>query len=308
MNEDAHRLAFHHVVVIVNPVAGRGLGMRLVPRLEHLVREAIAATTQACEVRVALTSVTTDAESLAREAVAHGADLVVAAGGDGTLNGVVNAVAGTSVGIAQIPLGTGNDFARALGVPRSPHEAVRLLRDGRIAQMDVGVADGRRFLNVAGCGFDAAVAEQMNRRRRWLSGTPAYVLTVLATLARYRPVPMRIRVDETTIETPAMLCAVANGTGYGGGMRIAPEARWDDGLLDVCVVKAVGKLEFLRAFPRVFRGNHTTHPKVIMLRGKTVHVESAWPVPALLDGELAGNTPVQFAVEPRALRFVVPLR
>jgi diacylglycerol kinase (ATP) len=232
--------------------------------------------------------------------------MVIAAGGDGTLHGVVNGVVGGSATVAQIPLGTGNDFARAVGIPIRPAEAAGVLASGRAALVDLGRVGNRLFINAAGCGFDAAVAERVNRGFRSLGGASAYIAAVIATLFRYRATAMTITVDGQSIARRAMLCAVANGTGYGGGMRIAPEARWDDGLLDVCIVAECSRIEFLRAFPQVFRGVHTHHPKVQMLRGKRVTVESDPPVGVLVDGEIAGTTPVILETVPGAIRFVVP--
>jgi diacylglycerol kinase (ATP) len=166
----------------------------------------------------------------------------------------------------------------------------------------------RRFVNVAGCGFDAAVAERVNRGYRFLSGTSAYIASVLATLAFYRPSDLTVVVDGAELRGPAMTCAVANGASYGGGMRIAPDARFDDGVFDVCVIGACTRTEFLRSFPLVFRGTHVDHPKVTMIRGRTIEIVSSPPVPVLADGELAGQTPARFAMMPAGVRFVVPLR
>lgn len=299
----ANDACFGHVVVVLNPAAGRGLGRRWQPVLAQGLHRALG---RECHIEFRHTELDRDAETVAREALHDGADLIVAAGGDGTLHGVVNALAWSGVPVAQIPLGTGNDFARAVGIPMNPMEALEVLRTGSAVPVDLGLKGERYFINAAGCGFDAAVAERIQRGFRRLRGTSAYVAAVIATLLRYRATDMTVTVDGTTVAQRAMLCAVANGRSYGGGMRIAPEARWDDGLLDICVVAACTPLEFLRAFPMVFRGEHLRHPKVTLLRGSSVTVASEPAASVLMDGELCGATPVSFGIAPGALQFVVP--
>lgn len=304
------QLPYRRVAVVLNPAAGRGRAGRSRAQLERTCDAAFQGLGRHVAVSVQETAPNRSACSIAREAVIDGADLVVAAGGDGTLNGVLNGMLSApgdcAAALGLVPLGTGDDLARALDIPRSVEGALSVLAAGRIRQLDVGLAGERRFLNVAGCGFDAAVAERINRSVRLLSGRAAYIWAVLDVLRGFRPADMVIRVDDAVLSVSAMMCAVANGTGYGGGMRIAPDARLDDGLLDVCVIAACGRLEFVRAFPRVFRGTHVSHPKVHMLRGRTVHIVSEPAFPVLVDGELEGHTPVIFTVAPRAVRFVVP--
>ena len=302
-HEGGDRPRYRKAVIVLNPVAGRGRGLRAAESVERAVRLALGPT---CSVSRRLTSPEEGAEELAREAVREGADLIIAAGGDGTLHGVVNGAAGAPATVAQIPLGTGNDFARAVGIPARPAEAAGVLASGHAALVDLGKLGNQLFINAAGCGFDAAVAERVNRGFRSLGGPSAYIAAVIATLLSYRATVMTITVDGQRVERRAMLCAVANGTGYGGGMRLAPEARWDDGMLDVCIVAECSRIEFLRAFPQVFRGAHTHHPKVQMLRGKRMTVESDPPVGVLVDGEITGTTPVIIETVPSALRFVVP--
>src|SRR5579872_6180322 len=258
------------------------------------------------EWQIAQTTGPGSATRIAAEAAASGADIVAAAGGDGTLNEVLNGVAGSRSALALLPMGTGNDFARTVGLYGRLPLAVQTLFDGDARPIDAGHVAGRWFLNVAGCGFDAAVAERANRGPRWLSGAPAYIAAVIATIARFRPAGLRLTLDGETRELRAMLCSVANARFYGGGMRIAPDARLDDGLFDVCLLAEAGVLEFLTPFPRVFRGTHTAHPKVAMLRARQVGIESDRPLPLLIDGEVIGTTPAEFSLEPYAVRFLFP--
>lgn len=295
--------AVRRISVIVNVAAGRGRGAQQLPGLE-------AALARACEAAGAAfsiipTAAPDDGERLAREAAEGGADLVVAAGGDGTVCEVENGLAGSAARMGIVPLGTGNDLARHLRLPGTIDEAVGVLFRGSPTPIDVGVMNGRRFTNVAGCGFDAQVAACMNRDRLF-KGTMAYIVATVRTLASFRAAALRLTVDDTCVETRAMMCAFANSSTYGGGMRVAPQASVCDGLLDICVVKEVGRIEFLRAFPRVFKGTHITHPKVTMLLGSRVLIESDRPLPMLVDGEVLGTTPAEITVEPGALTVMVP--
>lgn len=284
----------------MNARAGRGSAARRTRDVADAIEAAfgISADVQLC--------LGESVEQTTAAAVASGADLVLAAGGDGTLAGVVNGVAGSGAAIGLIPMGTGNDFARAVGLPLDPLTAIRCLAHGRVQRLDVGVREGRRFINVAGCGFDAVVARRVNAGYRLLRGSAAYLAAVMGTLATHRPARFKLEVDGEIFEADAMMCAIANGTSYGGGMKVAPRARADDGMLDVCLVLACSKLEFILAFPRVYRGEHLSHRRVRFFRGRKVTVSCDPAQPVLMDGELVEPTPASFLAEPGAVPFLVP--
>lgn len=283
--------------IIVNPRAGRGRAGKYLPRLR-------AARPQD---EILLTEGPGEAETLARAAAARGRN-IAAGGGDGTLNEVLNGAFGVGVTLAVIPLGTGNDFARTLRLG-SVEQALATLDYGTARPIDVGVAraaTGERYwLNIAGAGFDAAVAARINRGG-WLRGTPAYIAAVAHTLRTFQAAKIEMTADGETQQHTALLCAIANAQSYGGGMRIAPEADLNDGLLDTCVIKDATPLEFMRALPSVFRGAHTGHPKIQMGRtaAVTLHCDG-WPV--LLDGEVwieAATGPIEFSLRPRSVKFL----
>ncbi len=247
------------------------------------------------------------ATELARTAADAGVQVVVAAGGDGTLCEVLNGVIGRDVKLGLIPLGTGNDFARTVGVGLTIKEAVLSIFYGDPVRIDVGKIRDRYFINVAGCGFDAVVAERINKGVRNLSGKAAYVSAVYQSLKDFDPVDMKLTLDGETREVRALLCAVANARSYGGGMKVAPDALLNDGVFDICVVSA-GKWEFVKSFPKVYKGTHTNHPDVFMARAKTVRVETGKPVRVIVDGELYGETPAEFTVVPKAVTLLGPER
>jgi diacylglycerol kinase (ATP) len=247
-----------------------------------------------------------DGTRLAAEAAAAGADIVAAAGGDGTYCEVVNGLLGTDAIMGILPLGTGNDFSRHLGLNTDLDHAVDTLFKGAPKPVDVGETQGRYFLNVAGCGFDGAAAERVNRGFRQLHGTAAYVAGVLQCLITFKPASFRITLDGETIARRAMMCTVANSSSYGGGMMVAPNALIDDGLFDICLLKEFTKPEFIWNFPRVFKGTHTTHPKVEMRRAEHILVETDRPLPVLVDGDVVGTTPVEFKMHKHAIRVMTP--
>lgn len=324
------------VVVVLNPKSGRGEGSRRRPELERLLeQEARRLTPASAEWEIVETTGPASGADLACEAASSGADVVAGAGGDGTLHEIGNGLmrfsaanmpgrpAAETSGVAieetnpspkllrlprlgVIPVGTGNDFSRALGIGTDLSLAVRTLFHGAPRALDLGKAQDRYFLNVAGCGFDAAVADRINRGFGFLRGRTAYLAAVVETLIRYRAAPLRLTIDGKTHEMRAMLCSVANATSYGGGMKIAPDAKIDDGLFDLCILREAGRIEFLSAFPRVFRGTHVTHPKVTMLRARIVKIESESPLPILMDGEIVGTTPVEFTLLPHVLEVMTP--
>ncbi len=295
-------------VIVLNPAGGHGRAGRRRPELERLLEAASARqpSEDRLEWEIRQTTAPGSASEIAARSAAEGADIVAAAGGDGTLNEVLNGLMGSQVKLALLPFGTGNDFSRTVGLYGSLPRAVDTLFNGRPARIDVGRMAERCFLNVAGCGFDAIVAERANHGPRWLTGSPAYVFAVLRTLASFRAAEFCLTVDGVQRVQRAMMCSVANARTYGGGMRIAPTAQLDDGLFDLCILAEAGTLEFVRAFPRVFQGTHTTHPKITMLQARHVRIESAPALPLLIDGEVIGTTPAEFTLLPSAIEFLFP--
>lgn len=287
-------------VFVVNPASGRGAAKAKWARISRRLDNA----------RVLTTRQRGDGTALAREAVRLGAEVVVACGGDGTVSEVAAGIADSEAVLAVIPLGTGNDFSRRLGHGTNADAALATLDHGKISPLGAirWTCGGREGLavNICGCGFDAVVAERINRSGRMLKGTTAYIVAVLDTLRTFRSVNLRLTIDGETLDTDAMLCAVANAVSYGGGMKVAPNARIDDGWLDMVVVKGVSKFEFLRAFPRVFSGSHLDHPRVISRQARRVRIEAAESVPCLSDGELVGRTPIEFEIVPGLLQVLRP--
>jgi len=290
------------VAVLWNPRGGRGRASRLKPQAES--------TLAALAPRWIETKGGQGTTEQARVLASEGFSLIVAAGGDGTVGQVAAGLLGTSTKLAVLPFGTGNDLARCLGIGTDIAGAcsVILAASTKFVDMAEWSSPGGSgiFVNVAGCGFDGEVARTINHGFRHVTGQTAYLLAILRTLRDYRPVAVRVEVDGQVDEGPAMLCAVANATSYGGGLRIAPTASLADGLLDVVRVGALGKAEFLVNFPKLLKGTHLSHPKVTHLRGRSVRLVAPESATFLTDGELVPGGDVRVKVLPGALQVVVP--
>jgi diacylglycerol kinase (ATP) len=290
------------IVVVANPTAGRGKAGRRIGTATSILRELRVEH----EVRVAGSP--TEMEEVCREAGEQGAEIVAVLGGDGTVSCAANGLVGTGAALAVLPAGTGDDIARALGAG-SFTAAVRLLANPSTAAIDLarvraGEID-RCFVNIAGAGFDSEVNETANAMSLRLGGTGTYVAALVKTLSRFTPARYDLTIEGEPLRVDAMLVVVGSGISYGGGMKVLPHASMTDGVLDLCVVEALSKGAFLRAFPKVFRGRHTTHPKVRMLRATSVTIEANRGVQVYADGERVGPLPASFEVLAGALPVVV---
>ena len=303
------------VLFVVNPAAGHGRGHA---RWEK-GRELAARLWPEHEVRV--TDRPGHGRELARAAILDGTELVVAVGGDGTLGEVVDGYlslpeqARTSAAIATFPAGSGCDFARHTGVPREPEAWAAAMAAGRRKPLDAAHAsfrtrDGelrsRHFLNVAALGLAGDVAVGVEKRGKPLGGTLTYLLEGLRAIAGARPRSMKLVVDGRE-EAPAdyHLVAAANTSTIGGGMKIAPGADAEDGLLDVVTVGALSRMELLRLMPSLYTGGHVGAPGVILRRARRIEIYSDEPLHLNLDGDLDGVTPAIFEALPKAVPFLL---
>ena len=250
-----------------------------------------------------------DALSLAADAVSRSVPVIVAVGGDGTFNEVINGATGEDgrprVAIGAVMTGRGRDACRNLGLPREPLAAVRRLVEGREVRRDLGLArwpGGRRFfVNAAGAGFDAVVAARAARLGG--GGTVPYLRAVLHALRAYAPVEITVESGEASWRGPAAGVVVSNGAHFGGGMRIAPGADPADGALDLVLLGALGRGELMAWLPTIYWGGHLRNRKVRRARIERARIESTAPLPVELDGEVCGETPLDVSVCPGALRL-----
>jgi diacylglycerol kinase (ATP) len=256
---------------------------------------------------------------LAARAAAEGADVLVVVGGDGsvheTVNGLVAAGRGHDVEVAVLPRGTGKDFVRSLRIPGKLTDAIDVARDGRTRTIDVGRArftawDGSEaeayFANFAGAGISGAIARRANTMSKAAGGRVSFLWATVAVFAGWKSEAITADVDGTRRSGQMFEVLAMNGDYAAGGMWLTPEAAPDDGRLDVLLIGDVTKADFVRTFPKIYRGKHLGHPKIEVLHGRTVTIEADSRLPIVLDGEQPGTTPVLFELVPGALRVRVP--
>ena len=296
------------IAFIANPAAGKGREGREGRRLRAgLERAGVAG-------EWLQTSAPDDGIALAERSAREGATLVVAVGGDGTVNEVVGGLMrvpkeGRPL-LAVFPAGTGNDYSRVLGLTKWDVEgAADAIRRRDVRTLDAGEVNGRFFANSVGLGFDGAVAETA-AKVRYLKGFPAYLWSVFKVLRTWENFELTLTVDGRTISGRALLAAVANGPRSGGGFLLAPDAKADDGLFDVCRLGDLKKLEALRHLPKALDGSHVGLPWVTILRAREVVLASDRPLTAHVDGNLATGVahpdPLRIRILPRALRVLAP--
>lgn len=293
------------IAVAINPQAAFGRSGSVGPRVAAALRAAGYEVLALQEDNIELLRQSVHA------AVEAGVDLLVVVGGDGMVSLGTNVVAGTAVPLAIVACGTGNDLARGLGLPTGrTDDVIAGLLDALTRQpRTIDAARVRHgelttwFAGALSAGFDAVVNERANRMTR-PRGKSRYTLAIVRELLTFRPISYRLIVDGIPSEERAMLVSVANNVSIGGGMRIAPDAKIDDGYLDLFLVKPLSRLAFLRVFPRVFSGTHTDHPRVVLRRCRTVRIEADGLV-AYADGERIGALPVDVEIVPSSLNVYV---
>ncbi len=282
------------IALLTNPTAGKGKGARAA--VAALVRLRSAGLT----VRSLVGRGADESLDLAHQAVADGVDALVICGGDGMVNLGIQAVATTATPLGIIPAGTGNDIARYFGLPRKdPVAAAQRVVDGTPRTIDLVRVGHKYFATVLAAGFDAVVNERANKMT-WPKGQMRYNVATLAELRTFEPLPYTLELDGRSMTFSAMLVAIGNGPSFGGGLRIAEGAKLDDGLLDVVIIKPMGKLELVRTYPKLFKGTHTTHPQYEHHLARTVTV-AAPGIVAYADGERFGPLPLTMECVPGAL-------
>lgn len=285
--------------VIVNPAAGRGRAGRAL--------EGVHASLQrlGLEHRIEATHSLDHARDLARSATAAG-ETAVAFGGDGLISAVADALRDSDGLLGVLPGGRGNDFARALGIPLDPCVACEVLATGTTRSLDLGEINGRTFVGIASCGIDAD-ANRIANRSRHVGGNLVYTYAALRALAQWSPAAFTVTIDGGRPHTiTGYTVAVANSSSYGGGMRLAPAARLDDGLLEIVVIAHMTKLRFLRLLPTVFWGGHVNHAGVEVLQGRHVEIAASRPSEVYADGDPIAHLPASVHALPGAVRALVP--
>jgi YegS/Rv2252/BmrU family lipid kinase len=286
------------LTLLVNPASAHGRTLKLLPAVEQELDE------RRIPFRVERTRGLEDGVERALQAV-EANEVPVVISGDGLVGAIGGAMAGSETPLGIIPGGRGNDLARVLGIPDDPLAAVALLAAGESRRIDVGEANGKRFLGIVSVGFDSE-CNRLANEVTIIRSNLVYVYSLFRTLLPWRPARFTIRSESERIRTSGYSISVANNSTFGGGMRIAPQAELDDGLLDVITVGEVGKLRFVANLRKVFNGTHIDDEQVRMFRTSRVEITASRPFPVYADGEHLTELPVSVRVLPRALSVLAP--
>jgi YegS/Rv2252/BmrU family lipid kinase len=286
------------LALLVNPSSAGGRTVKLLPRIEAALDEARV------PFRVVRTRDLNHGVETALRAVEAG-ELPVVISGDGLIGAVGGAMAGAETPMGIVPGGRGNDLARVLGIPEEPEAAVEVLAAGHSRRIDVGEANGERFLGIVSVGFDSE-ANRLANETRFIRGSLVYAYAALLTLIRWKPVRFTVRIDEERMRFTGYSVSVANSKSFGGGMLVAPDAELDDGMFDVVMAGEGGKLRFVGNLPKVFKGTHVELDEIRVFRAQHLELNASRPVPVYADGEHLTDLPATLRVLPHALSVIVP--
>lgn len=284
---------------LINPVANAGKCLEKFAAVEELLQKRGVSYRVECSKRPG------DITLLAKEAAIRKEDCVVVVGGDGTVREAVEALTYSETALCILPFGTGNDFAKTLGITESPSEGVERLLRGESAYIDAAKANTSYFLNVAGFGFDVEVLLQTERYKKRFKAKSAYIMGLLHALVHLKPYRITVEGTEQGRQYAAMIASVGNGRYIGGGMAAHPGADVKDGLLDVCIMHNVKKRRVPPVLTRFVKGRHIGLPETAYYRAKTVTITAETELPVQLDGEIIEKTPVTFQVLPNAIRLIL---
>lgn len=286
------------LTLLVNPASAGGKTLKLLPRVEQ------ALDARRIEFRVQRTRSIEHGIDQALGAVEAG-EVPVVISGDGLIGAVGGAMAGAETPLGIVPGGRGNDLARVLGIPDDPIGAVEVLAAGHARRIDVGEANGKRFLGIVSAGFDSE-ANRLANETHFLRGNLVYAYAALRTLLSWKPARFTVRVDDERIRFTGYSVSVANSRAFGGGMYIAPNAELDDGEFDIVTVGEGGKLRFVGNLPKVFKGTHVEEDEVHVFRAPHLELTASQPFPVYADGEHLTDLPASLRILPKALSVLVP--
>lgn len=287
---------------IVNPMAGKGKSLKLIPEIEkifNILKE---------EYKIEITQFPKHATELVKHYTSKEDYRVYAVGGDGTLNEVLNGMVQSNSSLAVIPAGSGNDFIKSITSTPKQNILERTIL-GTDKFIDIGTINNRYFLNVSSLGIDAKIAFNAKyfKRLPFINGFLAYYFSIMFTIFNYSSENLHIKIDNTELILKSLLVAFGNGSCYGGGMKVLPKAKIDDGYFDVCHVKALGKLKILRFFPLIIKGHHEKLAEfVTFYKCKTAEVSCKKAIPINIDGEILLSNHISLEIFSSKVKFVIP--
>lgn len=286
-----------NTLIIVNPVAGKGKALKIVPLLEEVCKK------NNLDYSIKYTSKPKDGTYLAGQGVKDGFQKIVSVGGDGTLNEVVNGIAGSDCILGVIPGGTGNDFARTIYKNHDVNNIIYNVIKGEISIIDIAKCNENYFINIGSGGFDSQVALEAEKTKKFFSGSAAYIVALIKTIFLYKSKLMKVSIDGQEFEKNTLLTAVANGKYYGGGILPAPSALLNDGIFDVCFVENMSKIKMLLMFPKYIKGKHQGTKGVSFYKGRNIKISSEKEFGVNIDGEVSVHKNVEFRIIPNGIRI-----
>lgn len=286
-------------LIIHNPYSGRSKSKnvleKLIPRLE----------VAGVEYELLETKLETEPSTYIQPRVDKSITDVIAIGGDGTLNHVLNGIHDCNVTLNIIPSGTGNDFVKNIDIGKSFKEQIDTILDGKEISIDVGICNKRFFLNGVGLGFDGQIVSDMLKKKSWLSGHAKYYYFVMRILSTFKSISLKLVIDSNQFNKNLILLTVANGTTFGGGFKLAPDADVSDGLLDVCIIGDISPFKRFLNIHRLSKGTHTKLNQVEMYKTKSVTIGPNPFIIGHIDGEFLGNPPFHIKSLPAYLKIRV---
>jgi len=288
-------------LIILNPVSAKGRTMELRKEIESEFKK------QKLDYQIHISKSLQDIMNATKKNLKNGFTNFIGVGGDGTIHYMANILAGTDKNLGVIPTGSGNDIAVNLGLPSDVKSCCRIIKKGATKRLDLGlINDKYYYLCIAGSGFDSQVNDLANNTRLPVKGPAKYSYSVYKTLTTFKSKKFFMDYNNSRREIFGMMITASNMPSYGGGMRITPDADPEDGLFDICIIKRMSKLHFVKVFPKVYEGKHIEDSNVEIFRTSYLKLDSEYRFSVFADGEYICKLPASFKMVPKKLNFIVP--
>lgn len=285
--------------MIFNPVSGKGKAKGICGRIESLLKE----KNISCEME--MTSGPGSATELAKKSTTSGFDTIISVGGDGLTNEIANGMIGSEATLGVIPCGESNDFPKMLGLAgASWEEACNVIANGLVKKIDVGMINGRYFLNVVGIGIDGEITEAKTKAKKYMPGFLGYFFQSVMALLMYKPKEVNLRFDGKSLDATVLSLSIGNGKCCGGGFLFTPDAKIDDGILDICLVRFTNRFRMIWDLPKVPKAEHVKLSYVSMYQAKEITVASDMLMTCHIDGEVAKAHRFEIKIFPQKLKVL----
>ncbi|MFO7928707.1 MAG: diacylglycerol kinase family lipid kinase [Candidatus Humimicrobiaceae bacterium] len=287
-------------LIIINPVAARGLPLKAKTSIEKQLKE------NNINYKLHISKSSQDIVLTVKKNL-NNFNNFIGVGGDGTIHYIANALAGTEKNLGVIPMGSGNDISSNLGIPRDIKKSISIIKKSNIKKMDLGIINQKYYyLGVAGTGFDSEVNDLANNTKLPIKGSSKYTYAVYAKLITFRSKEFSLSYNKKNNKVHAMMVAITNLPCYGGGMRVTPESDPFDGNFDICIIKRMNKFHFVKIFPTVFEGKHILDPHVEIFRSRKIKITCNYNFSVFADGEYICKLPATFELIPKSVNIILP--